>query len=348
MTLKLYTTLNKIKFLSKSYLLKFLFIAFLGTHLPIIGLVYVMFLTSIELSPINALLIVLVMTLIGTAFTLYVLTGLLQPFKEAEKSLREFNEKGILPKLPQHYTDEIGSLFNNIQLTIEKLNRLIEEKKDFTMLISHDLRSPVNKSISLLSLLKIEDDEQTRMDIINKIESSLNEQLGLLEELLILFESQYTVSESLEKEEFPFNKLIEDTLKKVDYRLKEKQLKVNYENTDKLIKINEKLFKHVLLNILTNAIKFSYDNSQIDITLKSDSNFDIIEIKDYGKGFEPHVAEKIFEKFTRFGQKGVKGEKSTGLGLYLTKQIILNHGGSISAVSEGADKGAKFIIHLPK
>ncbi len=349
MNIKLYSRLDKIKFLSKSYTLKFLFIAFLGIHVPIIALVYFMFLTKIEITPTFALSLILIATLLSTVITMYILNGLLQPFKEAEKSLRRYVSEGVLPSFPLNYKDEIGSLFKNLQITLEKQDLLLKEKKDVIILLSHDLRSPLNKCLSLLSLIKSEDDEKEKKYYLSLVEDVISQQLDFLEDILLMLETQDNSPDKLSKTSVYLDEIVEKVVEALKFKIEEKRLIVetSFEKKEKVY-VNEKLFYHALLNIMTNAIKFSYPDSSIHISEKSSDSKVILSIKDNGLGFEPEVSKELFKRFTNHKKAGTLGEKSTGLGLYITKQIIEKHQGEIEAYSEGKNKGSTFVINLPK
>ncbi len=73
-----------------------------------------------------------------------------------------------------------------------------------------------------------------------------------------------------------------------------------------------------------------------------------IAVQDQGVGFNLPDTSLLFERFTNLGRKGTEGEPTHGLGLYLCRKIVKNHNGTITAFSEGADKGAVFTIYLPQ
>jgi signal transduction histidine kinase len=101
----------------------------------------------------------------------------------------------------------------------------------------------------------------------------------------------------------------------------------------------------VISNLLKNALKFT-PNGKITITLekteeKNDKKFILIRIKDDGKGIDPQVLPRLFTKFV------TKSESGTGLGLYISKNIIEAHGGSIRGYNNPDGKGATFEFTLP-
>lgn len=110
--------------------------------------------------------------------------------------------------------------------------------------------------------------------------------------------------------------------------------------------IDEGLLVQVLVNLISNAIKFSYFDSDIKVRIyKEDSNV-VITVADRGIGFDKHQMEELFKKFTKMGRLGTANESSTGIGLYLCKKIIEKNKGRLSAVSEGKNKGAEFKIEF--
>jgi two-component system phosphate regulon sensor histidine kinase PhoR len=108
-----------------------------------------------------------------------------------------------------------------------------------------------------------------------------------------------------------------------------------------------KTMKIVLDNLIDNAIKYSMDSVKIDVKLSCNLKKFIIEFSDSGIGIPPGELKKIFNKFHRIQHNKVPNVKGTGLGLYWTKEIIRNHGGKVSVLSEGENKGTKFTIELP-
>jgi len=103
--------------------------------------------------------------------------------------------------------------------------------------------------------------------------------------------------------------------------------------------------KRAVQNVISNAIKFSYPNSTIKISTKSEGERLILKVVDSGIGIPEAYHDEIFTKFTPAGRIGTNGEPSTGLGLCFTKQCLEQHDGTIYFKSiEG--KGSKFYISL--
>jgi signal transduction histidine kinase len=118
--------------------------------------------------------------------------------------------------------------------------------------------------------------------------------------------------------------------------------------TDKTLQanINTDKFNRVLDNLISNALKFSKEHDKLDVTLEKENNWGLIKVRDYGLGIPKDILPHIFERFTKAGRSGLKGETSTGLGLSIARQIIEKHGGKIEVASEEG-KGSTFSIRMP-
>ncbi|PTQ95887.1 hypothetical protein C8P68_105398 [Mucilaginibacter yixingensis] len=113
--MKIYHFMSRLRFTDRKYAFKLMLTAFIGTHIPLIGLiVYLLADTGDTMSRSTCLLLILGLTLAGTAVTLWVLYGLVRPLKMAQRSLSKFLQHNTMPHLPEGYQDEIGILMRHI------------------------------------------------------------------------------------------------------------------------------------------------------------------------------------------------------------------------------------------
>jgi methyl-accepting chemotaxis protein len=141
--MRLYTSLSKIKYLDKSYSLKYLFISFLGVHIPLIGIIIFVLVSGIKsMSPAQVIECVLIFTLLACAATLWVQNALAKPIIVTKNALVDYLSTKTLPKLPGTFKDEAGLLMANTNTALYELDNLIKEKRDFIYLLSHDLKTP--------------------------------------------------------------------------------------------------------------------------------------------------------------------------------------------------------------
>ena len=343
----IYEKLSAIPFLSKHYTLKFFFIAFLGIHIPLIGLIVFVLYQPGKLEVSSTLLVTALLTVVATALTLYIVNGLLSPFRKCRQALNEYRTKRNLPTLPMRYQDEVGQLMQNLQFTLTEFNDLLEEKKDLAALLSHDLRIPVRNVKTFSSLLLSHQDPESIQEIANMLLQSCDEQSRLLESTLeILRQDHLFFNDNIAIKTDPV-KMIDTVLEIFEPVIKDKSIRFKNEiNYKGHIQVQPDLFVQVLKNLLSNAVKFSYPNSFIVIRLEQREGKIILTIKDDGIGFKPEITERLFDRFTKSGREGTAGEPSTGIGLYLSRKIIRHQQGELVAHSDGPGKGASFCITL--
>jgi signal transduction histidine kinase len=345
--MKLYSNLSKISFLKK-YSTKFLAIAFLGIHIPLIGLI--IFLTYNEgvLSPTIILVFTLIFTLGATAITLFILNKLLEPIKLARNSLKVYLESQELPVLPIYFKDEVGELLKDLQFSIEIFDNLIDSKQQTIAILSHDLRNPCAGIIMLIDLLKEEESASEREIMMTNIHSLAEQQLAIMESTLANLRNESKTQGKLEKVELDLKKIITEVIKTQKVALDQKKITVEFNCDSALIlRGNETAFRQVFLNLINNAIKFSQIDGKIWINAEKTKSEINIAIIDQGLGFKKEVSEALFKPFTEHSRLGTKGESSQGMGLFITRRFINKHSGTLIARSEGLNKGSTFSIQLP-
>lgn len=111
---------------------------------------------------------------------------------------------------------------------------------------------------------------------------------------------------------------------------------------------DEDLLLEAIDNLISNAIKFSWPGSRVDVVITSDENRVHIEVRDQGQGLTPDDVTRAFGRFQRLSAKPTEGEDSIGLGLHIVRAIAERHGGRATVESDGPGKGARFTLTLPR
>ena len=109
---------------------------------------------------------------------------------------------------------------------------------------------------------------------------------------------------------------------------------------------DERKFKQILLNLLTNAVKFTPDGGRIDVIARRDGTMLVVAVRDTGIGIAPEDQEAVFEEFRQVGRHYTNKQEGTGLGLALTRKFVELHGGRIWLESEPG-KGSTFTFTIP-
>lgn len=345
--MKLYHNLSKIGFLKKSYAFKFLFVAFIGIHIPLIGILFFVLYFNTSISPTSVLVFSLIMTLLATAITLLVLNQLIKPIAIASKALNDYRNERRLSVLPTEYNDEAGLLMSNIQESIFESETFISEKQDLIYMLSHDLKNFAGNPQGLAKLILDEKPSDSIKDLANLICESTNLQFRYIENFIkLLNEQDQVVKVNQETKIILFSNTLPFINEQVEQRLIDKNitLHVSVETEEAKLKIDEGLLIQVLVNLISNAVKFSYFDSEIKLRIFTENTDLIVTVSDKGIGFSEHQIEELFKKFTKMSRLGTANESSTGIGLYLCKKIIERCNGKLTASSEGKNKGAEFKI----
>ena len=253
------------------------------------------------------------------------------------------------------YSDDRKSRKNVRQLTL--LNNQVEgqkielekknKEKDRIMdVVVHDLRSPVG-GIASLSELLLEEDElpEKQVRAVNMIRKASSNSLVLINELL---EYSNATREELKAEVQDIIAIAEEVLRMLQIKAGEKNqlIKAHWDDNIVLVPVNAEKISRVLNNLITNAIKFSPIGASIDVSIERRVSGVLITIKDEGIGIPAKYQLEVFDMFTNLKRRGTAGEKSYGLGLSKTKQIVEAHEGKIWLESEEGN-GTTFFVELP-
>ena len=239
---------------------------------------------------------------------------------------------------------EIDDLINSINKLSNELNDQENLRKQLTGDIAHELRTPLTSIKGHLDAIIVGIWEPTneRLNRINEEEKRIT---NLVDELrkLAKFDSG---KDNLNKEIVNLKNYIKSIAYNYEGKALEKNIVIKYqlENIEALI--DKEKFAQVIINILSNAIKYNNGNNEIYIKVFKKNNSINISIKDSGIGIPKSEYKNIFERFYRLDKSRGANEKGAGVGLTIAKSIVNAHGGEIEVYSE-INKGSEFIISLP-
>lgn len=348
--MQLYAKLSSLGFL-KSYASKFLFVAFLGIHIPLIGIIFFVVLNDTQsLTRLDIILYTLLLTLVATAVTLFILNRLIRPIAVAKDALRDYLEAKVLPQLPTTYADEVGVLLRDIQNTVVAIDELLNEKKDLVAMLSHDLRTPTITTLDTVRLLRESPEERENLEpYLENLDQVSQKQLALMDSVLALLRQEDQIGKALETKPMSLALLVRGAILQLQMPLVQKKLQVKQEiPADVMVRVEPTSFEQVLSNLLVNALKFSHPDGIIWIKAEQTPTDTKLTVSDAGMGFSPENSERLFDRFTQFRQVGTAGEATNGIGLFLCQKIMHRHGGHLTASSPGKGQGATFTLHLPK
>lgn len=260
-----------------------------------------------------------------------------------EKSV--FMTKKYFKKIPD---DEIGDV---IKSRIKMLNRVeieVANNKKLLRILSHDLTNLLMINFLSLSALKkllvIEDEKVTKY--LERIQFASNRQKELIDKVRN-FDASKDKLNAAEIKEYDINELINESLTVFEDQLNSKGIRVRVENTSNVnsyIHVDRVLFvNNVMNNIISNAIKFSEDDSEIFIRIIEDYKGVALEIKDQGIGIPKEMLENLFEGGVNNSRPGLNGEAGTGFGMGLLKSTLDAFNCDVEVDSQ--EKTANYIGH---
>ncbi len=215
------------------------------------------------------------------------------------------------------------------------LREIDEFKNNFISLFSHDLKTPIARIKASIDTIKVSGAEINSeiLNSIKSIETSNNELAKLISDILKVTKMEIMHPE-LKKESVDINTIIETSVERLSFKLKEKNLDVIFELEPLFpIEADPNLLAEILHNILDNAIKFSNPNEKIIIKSMEENSLIKVIVIDRGMGIPNEELPHVTGKFYR-GKKSFSSTTGSGLGLYLAKYFIELHGGTISIESK--------------
>lgn len=225
----------------------------------------------------------------------------------------------------------------------EEVKALSAKKDEFIALASHELKTPLTSIKGFLQVLDREKHDQTGKLFIAKA-------LGQVEKLNALVSDLLDVSRveggqlRFEREVFDLKELANDVIETLNYTHSTHRIGIVLPEQPLVIEADRQRIEQVLVNLLTNAIKYSPKADQVWVTLEHSPTAVTVKVRDNGIGLTPEQQKKLFTRFYR--AEGTSGIAGLGLGLYLTKEIIDRHGGRISVTSTPGS-GSEFLFSLP-
>jgi PAS domain S-box-containing protein len=232
----------------------------------------------------------------------------------------------------------------------ENLKKLNDAKDRFLSIISHDLRTPFSSILGFTDLLLTDEtlSDQEEKQYVRYIQDSSKSMLALVNSLLDWTRLQ-TGRIKFEPEKLNARKLVEKSISSSAGTALQKQVEVeNLVDSSLQVFVDKNLAGQIFSNLISNAVKFTTEGDKITISANPvvGSRFLEFSVKDTGKGIKEENIPKLFNIDMKFTSEGTAGERGSGLGLSLVKEIVEKHGGTVSAKSEYG-KGSEFILTLP-
>ncbi len=230
----------------------------------------------------------------------------------------------------------------------DALIQLNVEKDHFLGVAAHDLKSPLNSILALLSLLKAENTlNQPQQEYVGMIERSCHNMQNLINNLLdinkieqgrnIVLHETCSVDTIASKQQSLFQERAAH--KGIHFKILNKSSGLLFVSDDEAV-------NRILENLISNAIKFSSEQAEVELLITATDNKVIFTVSDTGPGIKPEELPKLFGKFQKLSTRPTGGESSSGLGLSIVKELVELLKGNITVHSQ-VGKGSTFQVEFP-
>jgi len=260
----------------------------------------------------------------------------------------------------QELARRIASALDNVHLyrqaqaeirerkNVEEALRESEARKDeFISMASHELKTPLTSLKGFTNLLQrrlAKQGDKQALHFLARMEEQLDKLTKLVSDLLDVTKMQ-TGKLEFREERFFLNELVRETLENLQGTTETHHLQLE-EVTDVQVPGDKDRLGQVLINLLTNAIKYSPEADTVIVRVSADEHNAIVSVQDFGIGIAETHQEKIFERFYQVNDDTEKTFRGLGIGLYISSQIVRGHHGRLW-VESAKGAGATFYVTLP-
>jgi len=261
---------------------------------------------------------------------------------------KPFNKEELLVRV-NHQISLVAAKKLILERT-EELRKTIVGRDKLYSVIAHDLRSPLASIKMVLNMMVLGLSEDVigkeMYQMLQMVNHSTEDVFSLLDNLLKWTKSQIGKL-NVVYQDFRIDEVVEGVLDIFSLVSKSKNIQLVNDSIDTVtVHADVDMVKTILRNLLSNALKFSYEGSQIIIGSQMETDKVIVSVKDSGKGMSAEDKEKLLKTETHFSRYGTNNEEGSGLGLLLCQDFAIKNGGDLWFESEEG-KGSTFFFSIP-
>ena len=270
------------------------------------------------------------------------------PIEKMIQLVRSFSRGNFGVSIKIEANDEIGQLAESFNDMASKINQVDEQRRKFVSNVSHELRTPLTsmKIISETLLHQPSWDESVYREFMQDIDGEVSRLNRIVDSLLYLVDLERDEL-VLETQITYLNYVVHNVVRNLKPIADQKHIHIEIEERDRLqFHMDQGKIQQCLINLVSNAIKYTPENGKIRISVFREINDACISIADTGIGIPEKDLNHIFDRFYRVDRARARTTGGSGLGLSIAKQIVTLHGGDIQ-VSSVINTGSTFTVRLP-
>ncbi|MEX1212516.1 MAG: HAMP domain-containing sensor histidine kinase [Balneolaceae bacterium] len=245
--------------------------------------------------------------------------------------------------------NELATIQRTLAKKTHELESSNERKNQVIGMVAHDLRNPLSVILNFAEFLLDEAEDFTEQQVmfIREIQASSRLMLSIVEELVDISAIE-AGRVTLNRERLDVGEWIELSANLYRGRAEQKGIQLDIVVPEESVwcHLDSNKIRQIVNNLVSNAIKFSHGGTHVTVVFEKRGEEMILRVQDQGQGIPTHELEKLFIPFGNVSVKSTDGEKSTGLGLAITKKLVQAHGGDIRVKSQPG-KGSEFEVKIP-
>lgn len=289
---------------------------------------------------------IVVLLLIVAAAALVAL--LMQPFKEFQKKLNQIAAGSLDTDIRADAYKETRDISTAVGQTISQLKAVDQSRQEFVSNVSHELKTPIT-SIRVLadSLMGMQDAPiELYQEFMEDISDEIDRESKIIDDLLALVKMDKSEAE-LNIAQVNINTLISQILKRLRPIANRRGVELVFETIREVTAdVDEMKLSLAISNLVENAVKYNVENGWVRVTLDADHKFFYVKVADSGIGIPEEFQDRIFDRFYRVDKARTRETGGSGLGLSITRNVVLMHRGAIKLLSKEGE-GSTFTLRIP-
>jgi signal transduction histidine kinase len=240
--------------------------------------------------------------------------------------------------------------FHSVMADISARKRADQAKEDFLAVVSHELRTPLGPMILWTRALRTAGmNEAVRLRAVDAIEACVQAQAAMIDDLVDVARGMHGKLR-VQRREVDLQAIVAAALEALAPSIAAKQLKVQLEvdPAPTWVTGDAGRLRQVAGNLLSNAVKFTREAGNVGVQLRTRDDQVVFRVSDDGEGISSALLPEIFEPFRQHEDGAERRHGGLGLGLTIVRQLVEQHGGSVTAESAGPGRGAAFTVTLPR